>query len=251
MNIKRYLLLFSAIFMVAVYPQSIRSLVNDGVDKYENKKYADSEIDFRKGLEVENDNFESHFNLGSALYKQGRYDDALKSYQNSLQFSRNREEKAKIFHNIGNALLKSDKLKESVQAYKNALKLNPNDSETKYNLSYALNKMKQQQNQKDKNKDKNKDQDKEKDQNKDQDQKDQQQNQDQNKDKQDQQQNKNDKQDQDQQQQQQEQEQQPQEEKVSKEEAERILNALKNNEADLQKELRKRQGRVLKREKDW
>ena len=234
--------------------QSVRDLVNDGVEKYEKGNFADSEVDFKKGLAKDNQNFQGYFNLGDALYKQGRYDDAIKSYQNSLQFTKARENQAKVFHNIGNSLLKANKLKESVEAYKNALKNNPEDMDTKYNLSYALNKMKQQDKQnkdkndknkdnKDKNKDKNK-QDQNKDQNKDQDKKDDKQNKDQqnNQDQQKQDPQKND---------QQQQQQQQQQDKMSKQEAERILNALKNNEADLQKELRKHKGKVIKREKDW
>jgi tetratricopeptide (TPR) repeat protein len=226
-----------------LFSQSLRSLINDGVEKYNKDNFTDSEVDFKKGLELDNQNYEGYFNLGDALYKQGRYDDAIKSYQNSLQFSKNQNDISKVFHNIGNSLLKNEKLKESIESYKNALKYNPDDADTKYNLSYALNKMKQQQNQKNQdknkdNKDKNKDQQKNQDQNKDQ-QKDQ--------DKKDQQQ-----QDKNQDQQQQDQQNQPQQQdKISKEEAERILNALKNNEADLQKELRKHEGKARRREKDW
>src|SRR5690606_13377004 len=40
--------------------------------------------------------------------------------------------------------LKSQKYKESIEAYKNALKINPDDMETKYNISYALKQMEKQ-----------------------------------------------------------------------------------------------------------
>ncbi|MCK7528269.1 MAG: tetratricopeptide repeat protein [Ignavibacteriales bacterium] len=59
--------------------------------------------------------------------------------------------------------LKSNKLEESVEAYKTALKFNPNDQDTKYNLSYALemlknkDKDKNKQDKNDQNKDQNKD----------------------------------------------------------------------------------------------
>ena len=39
--------------------------------------------------------------------------------------------------------------------------------------------------------------------------------------------------------------------KISKEEAERILKALKNNEKDLQKKLRKKVGIPVTTDKDW
>ena len=68
---------------------------------------------------------------------------------------------------MDNSLLKSKKVKESIGAYVNSLKLNPNDQATKYNLSYALDMLKNQnKNQKNKNDKNNKNQQNKKDQNK-------------------------------------------------------------------------------------
>jgi len=229
---------FSYQFTIA---QSTRGLINDGVDLYKEQKFADAEVNFKKGVEKNPESFEAKFNLGDAYYKQQRYDEAMKSFQSAFVNARSDEEKAKIYHNIGNSLLKAQKIKESIGAYKEALKLNPNDQETKYNLSYALNMLNnpdQNQQQNDQNKDQNQDQNK--------DQQDQdQQNQDQQK--QDQQQQNQDQQQQNQQQQSQEQK----EQELTKQEAEKILEALKNNEKDLQKQLRKIKGQRVKTEKDW
>lgn len=231
--------LFSVMFLITSislinFAQSKRSLINEGVDLYKNNKYADAEINFKKGLEKDNNLYQGHFNLGDAYYKQGRYDEAIQSFKNSLAFTENNHDKARIFHNIGNSLLKSQKYPESIEAYKNSLKLNPGDLETKYNLSYALNMMKQDQNkQQQQNKD-NKENDKNKDQ---------------------QQQNNNDKndqnnQDKNQEKQNKDRQQQPKNE-ISKNDAERILEALKNSEQDLQKKLRQIKGQPVVREKDW
>lgn len=251
-KIKTHNLLFLISFLHLIsngFAQSNLSTLNDGVDKYEEKKYADAELDFRKVVENSPKNFEANFNLGTSYYKQQKYDDAIKSFQSALENAKDDNSRGKIYHNIGNSLLKSNKLEQSVEAYKTALKFNPNDQDTKYNLSYALEMMK--------NKDKDKNKQDKNDQNKDnkdkQDQQKQNQNQDQqNKDqqKQDQQQNPQPK-DQESKQDNTKQPQQPKEQKISKEEAQRILEALKNNEKDLQKQLRKVQGKVRKTDKDW
>ncbi|MGE5398938.1 MAG: tetratricopeptide repeat protein [Ignavibacteriales bacterium] len=243
----------------AAKAQSVRGLVNDGVELYNKQKYSDSEVNFKKGVEKVPNNFNAYFNLGDAQYKQERYDEALKTYQQALSKTTDKSLKAKTFHNIGNSLLKSQKLQESVDAYKKALRLNPNDQETKYNLSYALNLLKQKNdkkqdqknNQQDKNKD-NKNQNNKNDQNK-QDQNKQNQNKDQQKNDQNQNQNQQAQQDNTRQQnkQNQQQDQQQDKNKMSREEAQRILNALKNNELDLQKKLRKHEGRPIKTDKDW
>lgn len=227
------------------FAQSNRSILNQGVDKYEEKKYTDAEIDFRKVVENSPKSFEANFNLGTSYYKQEKYDAAIKSFTSSLESAEDNNSKAKVYHNIGNSLLKSNKIQESVEAYKNALKFNPDDADTKYNLSYALellkNKDKNQQNKNDQNKNDQNNQDKQQQQKQDQQNKDQKQNQQQNQQPQDQE----AKQDNTKQQP------QPKEQKISKEEAQRILDALKNNEKDLQKQLRKKTGKVKKTDKDW
>jgi Ca-activated chloride channel family protein len=246
--VKMNFLLIVCLFITGVSnSQSLRNLVNKGVDKYKDKKYTDSEVDFRKGMEKAPENFQAKFNLGDAQYKQQRYDEALKSYQQALMASKDNELKAKTYFNIGNSLLKSQKYKESINAYVNSLKLDPNDEEAKYNLSYALNMLKQQkENKQQNNKNKNDNQDKN--------------NQQQNKNNQ--QQNKNDQNRQNQNQnkdqqakqdntKQQDQQAKQDKNKMSKEEAQRILNAMKNNELDLQKKLRKYQGKRVAVTKDW
>ncbi|MCH7963021.1 MAG: tetratricopeptide repeat protein [Bacteroidetes bacterium] len=234
-----FMLILFAVGSQESFSQSLRGLVNEGVENYNEGNFSDAEVNFKKGVEKSPESFEAKFNLGDAFFKQERYDEAIKSYNSALAFAKNDLEKARVHYNIGNSLLKAQKIKDSIEEYIKSLKLNPGDQEAKYNLSYALELLKnkddqqQQKNDKDQNKDKNGDQ------NKDQDKKDQQKDQ----------QNKQDQQKQDQQDKKQQQPQQRQ--KISKEEAERILEALKDNEKDLQKELRKIKGKRVKTDKDW
>ncbi|GAB6281409.1 MAG: hypothetical protein STSR0008_01480 [Ignavibacterium sp.] len=220
----------------------IRTFVNKGVENYEKTQYAEAEVNFRKALEKEPNNFNAHFNLGDNYFKQKKYEDAIKSYQNAIAKTNDSNLKAQSYYNIGNSLLKNNKLEESIEAYKNSLKLNPNDYDAKYNLSYAKKMLeKQKQNNQNQNQQNNKDKNN---------QQNQQNKQDQNKENQ----NQNQKNEQNQNQQNKQgnnQQQNNQQSKISKEEAERILNALKNNEQDLQKQIRKKAAVRVNPEKDW
>jgi Ca-activated chloride channel homolog len=236
--IKIFFLLFLLIILNVTesYSQPDRSTNNKGVDAFESGDFTEAEVKFKKGLEKAPESFISNFNLGDALYKQERYDEAVSSYNAALGNTSDDIARAKIHHNIGNSLLKSNKIQESIEAYKTALKHNPDDADTKYNLSYALSLLNNQ------------DQDQQQNQNQD--------NQDNNDQNQQDQQNQNQEQNQPQpkdQETQQDNLKQPQQQeaKISKEDAERILEALKNNEKDLQKELRKKTGRAVKTDKDW
>jgi len=208
--------------------QSVRSLVNGGNDLYQQDKYTDAEVNYRKALEQEQRLVQGHFDLGNALHKEGKYDEAVKEYEQAIQDGAQEGTKAHAYYNIGNSLMKEQKYADAVKSYIASLTINPHDEEAKYNLSYALEKMKQppQQKQNEKNKE-NKNKDKQKDQQK---------------------QNQNQQQPQDQKQQQQAAKQQKQ---ISKADAERILDVLKNSERDVQRKLRARQAVRPKTDKDW
>ena len=221
--------------------QSVRSLVNGGNDLYEAQKYTDAEVNYRKALDKEKDLVQGHFNLGNALHKEGKFDEAVREFGMAREKSAAPETKGHAWYNIGNSRMQEQKYQEAVDAYIKSLQLNPRDQEAKYNLSYALEKLKQQQrqqNQQQKNQDKkDQKQDQKNKQNKDQQQKQDQQKQEQKK--------------QDQQQNSQQTQKQQQEKQMSKADAERILEVLKNNEKEVQKKLRVRQAVRPKTDKDW
>lgn len=228
-----HVVLCMAVLLMAAsaYGQSARSLVREGNDRYEAGKYSDAETKYRQGLEKDQHLAEGHFNLGDALHRQGKYPDAVNSYQESITKAESEKVKASAYYNIGNSLMREQKYQEAIQSYVDALKLEPGDADTKFNLSYALKKLQEQQQQQDKN---------------------QQQNKDQKQDRNQQQQSKQDQQKQDQQKQDQQKSQQPQQQRsMSKAEAQRILEVLKNNERDIQKKLRVRQAVRPKSDKDW
>lgn len=217
--------------------QGVRSHVNKGVNLYDKEKYAESQIQFEKGLAKAPKNFQANFNLGDSYYKQDNYQNALKYFQSALSKTKNPILKSKVYHNIGNALLKDKKIKESIAAYTDALKLNPGDMSTKYNLSYALDMLKhhKNQNKNDKNKN-NKNNNKNKNQNK------------KNKN------NRNNNRNQNKQNQnnnRQNNQQNQRQERLSKEQAQAIFAALNQAEQKLQDKLRKHKGKPIKITKDW
>jgi Ca-activated chloride channel homolog len=241
----KILMIFTlALIAINAFAQKERKYIRQGNNEFENSDFENSEVSYRKAVDLEEEKtHEPAFNVGDALYKQEKYEDAIKQFESIAEVEISKEEKAKIYHNLGNSLLQNNKLKESVEAYKNALRNNPNDLETKYNLAYAQKKLEQQQQQQ-QNQDQNKDnQDKDKkDQNEDQQNKD-----DQNKE------NKDQNKDQDKQDQNKEQQQQQQQPQISKADAERILQALANDEKDTQKKVKEQQAAAakVKTEKEW
>ena len=227
--------------------QSGRKFVREGNKLYNEKRFSDADSLFRRGMKEDSNSYKAVFNLGDALYKQGKYEEAAGYFGNIAQKNKDRMLQAGAYHNMGNCYLGSKQYLESINAYKKSLLLDPTSEDTRYNLAYAQMKLKKEEEQKNKdNKDKKDDKenknDKDKKENKD--------NQDQkSKDEKEKKDNKeNSKDDQDQKKQQQ---QKPQQ--LSKEDAQKILDALNNEEKKVQDKLKKKNAKGVKVqvEKDW
>jgi len=236
------LFLFSSASLMG---QAERKFIRQGNKEYKDEKFDESELLYRRALEKDKESYAGEFNLGDALYKQEKYEDAARNFKELTEDEEDPVKLSQLYHNLGNSHLQANQLEESIEAYKDALRNNPFDEETRHNLAFAQSMLQQQQQQQqDQNQDEQDQNQDEQDQNQDQQDQDQEQ-QDQNQDQQDQNQ---DQQDQEQQQQQKEQQQQ-----ISKEDAARMLQALQQDEQKLQEKLQKEKAqaqrvRVLK---DW
>ncbi len=225
-------------------------MIRQGVKSYQEGDFSEAEVQFRKAQDLNLESFEADFNTGTALYGQEKYEETVKQYEKLVEESTDPETTASIWHNIGNSLLEAQQYEPSIEAYKSSLRNNPGDIDTKYNLAYAKRKLKEQQQQQQDNQDQ-QDQDQQDNENEDQQEKEDQDQQD--KENQDQQ----EKEDQDQQdkenQDQDQQDQQPKPQEISKEDAERILNAIQQQEKDVKEKVDKKKAAAakVKTEKDW
>ena len=127
--------------------QDKKKLVQNGNKMYSDSSYNEAEINYRKALEKDQEYFKAKFNMGDAIYKQGRYNESTAIFKALANEEISDKERAYIYHNLGNSLLKEQKIKEAIASYKNALRTNPNDEDTRYNLVYAQQMLKQQEQQ--------------------------------------------------------------------------------------------------------
>ncbi len=239
--------------------QTERKFIREGNDFFEKQDFEKAEVEYRKASDKRAESFEAAFNMADALYKQKKYEEALSQFTALAKKETDKERLGEIYHNIGNTLLAMQKTDESIEAYKESLRNRPASEPTKYNLEFARQKQQQEQNKDQQNQDKNQDKNQDQDQNQDKEEQDQDkenQNQDQGKDqdKKDQQEQNKDQQNQDKKDQQGQQQEQPS--KISKEDAERLLEALQNDEKKVQEKVQKQKvqeqkAKKMKIEKDW
>ena len=262
MNIKNIVsivfVLFLSVVVSDLYSQEYKTNTRKGNKAYEKKKYNDAEILYRKALEADSTFYKAQYNMGDALYKENQYSEAAKYYNKAIENPNiDKGTQSKAYYNMGNSFLQaglSDKenpqameyFKNAIASYQNSLRINPKDEDAKYNLSYAK-KMLQQQQQHQQQQQQNQNQQNQQQNQGNKDNKD-------NQDKKEQKQNNQNNQQQNKDQNQDKQNNKPQggdrKEEQKKQDAERLLEAVKNNEKktlDKQK-VKVRGGKI---EKDW
>lgn len=110
-----------------------------------NERYAAGDYDvaleaYQSAVERRPKEAISHYNLGTALYQKKRYDEAANEFRRSLD-SKEPLLQAQGYYNLGNAQFQSGDLQGAIRSYKSALRLNPDDYDAKYNLELALEKL--------------------------------------------------------------------------------------------------------------
>ncbi|MBC7507163.1 MAG: VWA domain-containing protein [Ferruginibacter sp.] len=138
--------------------QTEKEIIKQGNDAYNKKDYPAAANEYNKVLVKNSENSTAQYNLGNALYKSEKPDDAITAYDKSIVRLAKPVEKSNAWYNKGVVLHNDKKLPECIAAYKNALKLDPKNEDARQNLQKALQQQKEKE-QKDKN-EKNKDQDK-------------------------------------------------------------------------------------------
>lgn len=229
-----------ALFLIpmAMSAQDERMLIRQGNRQFHSQQYDKAEATYRKAVAVRPTNPEAQYNLGCALMAQQKDSMAIGCFQKAGELQTDKRRRAQIFHNMGVIFQQNKQWGNAIEAYKESLRMNPKDNETRYNLALCLKQKKNEdKNKKNQNQNKNKEQNK-KDNKKDNNNKN---DKDKNKDK-----DKNNEQDK-------ERQNQNSQEKMSKENAEQLLNAAMQQEQETQQRLKKAksQPRRSRHQKNW
>lgn len=226
-NIYIILLVFMALISAfESFAQEERRYVRRGIEHLNDEDYIKAEAEFREALRHNPNSFEAGYNLATTLFRLERYDDAIEQLQAIAPYTDDKEQIARLYHNLGNSYLYNQDINNSIEAYKESLRQNPDDDETRYNL-IAAQKLKEEQ-----------EQQQEQQQEEQQDQEEQEQEQEQ--------------QEQEQEQQEQEDVQDQESEGISRETAERLLQAVAEDEKEIMEKIdRHQEQQQIMIEKNW
>lgn len=232
---RRWLCILLIFIALPLSAQVDRREVRSGNRKFRKGSFPEAELDYRKAVLKDSLSVAGEYNLASALYRQGNYDEAAQALDRADQEVAETPHAASYYYNEGDVALQRKDYSAAVKAFRQCLLENPGDMDAKENYIYAKEMLKNQQggggggdNQQ------NRDQ---QDQNQDQQDQEQQQQQDQ-QNQPDQQQNQN----------------QPQPQQISQQQARQMLKAVQAQEKETQDKVKKEKAALLQssqKEKNW
>jgi Ca-activated chloride channel family protein len=124
--------------------ESLAEKNREGNQLFTEGKYEEAEKAYLEAQVKNPGKPEILYNLGNSLVKQGKYDEGIQALHQSAGKGDKRI-KTDSLYNSGNALYSKGDFRGSAEAFIEALKLNPEDNDAKHNLELALEKLKQQE----------------------------------------------------------------------------------------------------------
>ena len=228
LRLRRLCLLLGLLLVstAAALAQNDRTFIRQGNRQYKARKWTAAEVLYRKAIARNANNPQAVYNLGCALMMQQKDSLAMQQFAKSADMqTTNKIRRAKSFHNMGVIMQNHQEFAKAIECYKMALRNNPQDNETRYNLALCKHQLKNQKNQQNQNKNKSG-----KDQNKDQDKQNNNKNKDTNN-----------------------QSQKPEQDKMSRDNAEQLLNAAVQQEKATKQKMQKAMSQPRRRQydKNW
>nr|WP_314497849.1 tetratricopeptide repeat protein [uncultured Chryseobacterium sp.] len=130
--------------------KSYKTLVYEGNQKFNGKDYEGASSRYMEAVKSSEKEFTAHYNLGNALYKSKKYEEAKAEFEKAQSLSQTIPDKAAALHNLGNTYMQMNQPEKAADFYKQSLKQDPYNEATRKNFEIA--KLKEKENQQKKNK---------------------------------------------------------------------------------------------------
>lgn len=144
-------IIFLSFIIVFIFPGNLfgqknyRTLVYEGNEKFNGKDYDGASVKYLEAIRTNSKDFTAHYNLGNALYKSKKYEEAKAEFETAQKLSQTLPDKAAALHNLGNTYMQMNKPEKAAEFYRQSLKQNPYSEVTRKN--YEIAKLKDKENQ--------------------------------------------------------------------------------------------------------
>ena len=144
---KAFGILLLTMLALPLAAQTDRKELRAGNRKFAKGKWAEAELDYRRGLLKDSLSVPGAYNLASALYRQEDYDGAMKAFENRDELAEGTPHAAAWYYNKGDAAIAKKDWRGAVDALRECLLLTPDDMDAKENYIYAKEMLRREQQQ--------------------------------------------------------------------------------------------------------
>jgi Ca-activated chloride channel homolog len=152
MNTKTIFFSFVFAFMFSGFifgQKNYKTLIYEGNEKFNGKNYDEASVKYLEAIRANDKDFTAHYNLGNALYKSKKYEEAKAEFETAQKLAQTLPDKAAALHNLGNTYMQMNQPEKAATFYRQSLKQNPYSEATRKN--YEIAKLKDKENQQKKN----------------------------------------------------------------------------------------------------
>jgi tetratricopeptide (TPR) repeat protein len=139
------LLVFFVLLTLSIgysFGQDWKSKLNQARSLYQKGDFVQSLKAYEEAKTLAPESIDFSSEMGQAAYKANDFPKAKSYYESAVSKPDNKSVSSSQYHNLGNSQMKMKDYSSAINSYKEALKKNPNDAETRYNLSEAIRKNK-------------------------------------------------------------------------------------------------------------
>lgn len=146
-------ILFLSLIIAFMFPgvlsgqEKYRTLVYEGNRKFDGKDYDGASSRYMEAVKSNEKDFTAHYNLGNALYKSKKYEEAKEEFEKASKLSQTLPDAAAALHNLGNTYMQMNQPEKAADYYKQSLKQDPYNEATRKNYEIAKLKEKEKQQQ--------------------------------------------------------------------------------------------------------
>ncbi|MHB9030140.1 MAG: tetratricopeptide repeat protein [Candidatus Latescibacterota bacterium] len=137
-------LAFLLAFPGTLWADKAASFNRKGIQAYKEKKFEESVQQFTEALIERPDAPELKFNRGTGLSGLGKKDEAITELNAAAGIFNRPEQSAAAYFNAGNTLLAAEDIEGAIEQYRRAVKLDQGSKDIRHNLELALRKLNDQ-----------------------------------------------------------------------------------------------------------
>jgi Flp pilus assembly protein TadD len=115
--------------------KGVEIFVAEGNELLNKRDFAAAEEKYRQAVALSPEQEDLHYNLGIALARQGKVEEAKKHYEKALELF---PDYAEAQNNLGNLLLSQNKMDEAIALFRQAIQNGPDNPSFRNNLGTAL-----------------------------------------------------------------------------------------------------------------